>query len=116
MFRSWTIDFDRSAARIEMADGRVLDIPMQPGSSVAGAVRQSRLEIGRRLLTMTLDDGDELSVELGHRGDTPPDVPVVYLDQLHWIALAQRLHAPEKLRESERSAAARLIELAALAG
>jgi hypothetical protein len=41
-----------------------------------------------------------------------PDRPVVYLDQRHWITLAQRLHSPDEVAERDREPAERLIELA----
>ncbi|MGO9751130.1 MAG: hypothetical protein ACLP8S_03620 [Solirubrobacteraceae bacterium] len=77
------------------------------------SIRRSRLDIERRVLLLILDDAKTLETEIGVPGETPPaEVPVIYLDQLHWIALAQQLSAPSGLRESERAAARSIIGLA----
>lgn len=62
-------------------------------------------------LLLTLDDCETFEVDISGQA-VPSGVPVVYLDQLHWISLAQHLWAPDRLRESEREAAETLIGLA----
>jgi len=112
VFRSLEIDFDARVMRLEFLNGEVVQEAVTravPG----GAVRRSRVNLERRLMLLTLDDGQALEVEIGVAGQAvPPGVPIVYLDQLHWISLAQQQWAPDRLRESEREAAATLIALA----
>ncbi|KKK92938.1 hypothetical protein LCGC14_2697880, partial [marine sediment metagenome] len=67
-----------------------------------------------RELTMRLRDGATLVVEFGAGGES--DVPephrrVVYLDQRHWVTLAQRLHNPDAIAKVDRRPAEQLIEL-----
>jgi len=100
--------------RIEFLNGHVIEEPMRSAVPPGFSVRRSRIDLGRRVLFLTLDDGQGLEVDIGVNGQVvPPDVPIVYLDQLHWVGLAQRLWSPERLRESEREAAETLISLAA---
>jgi hypothetical protein len=45
-------------------------------------------------------------VDIGLPGQAAStNVPILYLDQVHWISLAQYLWAPERLRDSAREAA-----------
>ena len=53
---------------------------------------------------------NEVVLEIGDPEAVPPGV-IVYLDQLHWVTLAQQVWAPEKVAARERQAAERLIEL-----
>lgn len=113
MFRSWEIDFDALAIRIELLNGAVIREPMAMELAARSVVRRSRLNFESRTLTLTLDDDEVLEVDIGVPGQlAPTNVPIVYLDQLHWISLAQHLRAPGRLRESEREAAEILIDLA----
>lgn len=113
MFRSCEIDFDARVVRLELVDGSVVSEPMATQAPRYDSIRRSRLDIERRLLLFTLDDDTTLETELGAAGQLPPaGVPVIYLDQLHWIALAQQIWAPTRLRESEREAARSMIRLA----
>jgi hypothetical protein len=70
------------------------------------------MDLERRVVLLTLDGGQTLEIDIGAPGQTVADVPIVYLDQLHWISLAQQEWAPDRLRESEREAATTLIALA----
>lgn len=109
----WEIDFDAGRVRLELADGTVFEDAMSSPIPVGSAVRRSRFDTQERRLELTLDDGQKLEVEIGTPGQAiPDDVPVVYLDQNHWVGLAQHLWAPERLREAERDAAAVLIAFA----
>jgi hypothetical protein len=113
MFRSWEIDFDARAMRLEFLDGRVVQEAMTTEAPTGFSVRRSRMDLERRVMLLTLDDGQTLEVEIGVPDQAPPDdVPIIYLDQLHWISLAQQLWAPDGLRESEREAAETLIAIA----
>jgi hypothetical protein len=73
------------------------------------------VNVVERELTLSVRSDFEVRLELGSTGsgDRPPsDRPIVYLDQLHWVTLAQHLWAPEKVAERNREAAAELIALA----
>jgi hypothetical protein len=65
-------------------------------------------------LEVTLPAGDEVILEMVDPGGRirPVPGPVVYLDQLHWVTLAQCRWAPEKVATGERAAAEKLIALA----
>jgi len=66
-------------------------------------------------VVLTLQSGRVLRTQLGWAGecDAPPaGVPVIYLDQRHWITLAQQLHSPERVSVEERDAAQALIQKA----
>lgn len=113
MFRAWEIDFDARAVRLQFLNGRVIEEPMTRELPPGFSVRWSRMDLDRRALLLTIDDGQTLEVDIGVAGQAvPAAVPVVYLDQLHWISLAQQLWAPERVRQSEREAAEKLIALA----
>jgi hypothetical protein len=113
VFRSWEIDFDARTMRVELLDGSVAREPMTSEMAASSVVRRSRLDFGSRTLMLTLDDGETLEVDIGVPGQVvPTNVPIVHLDQLHWISLAQHLWAPDRLRESEREAAEVLVGLA----
>src|SRR5438552_2188160 len=113
VFRSWEIDFDTRTMRLELLDGRFVQEPMTREVPSGFSVRRSRMDLERRVVVLTLDDSKTLEVDIGVPGQVvPTDMPVVYLDQLHWISLAQQLWAPDRLRESERQAAKTVIALA----
>ena len=96
-----------------MSDGTELSAPMMtphPWQDLSYA----EADLATRELTMRLRGGETLVVELGGDGedDVPaPGRPVVYLDQRHWITLAQRLHNPEAIARDDRQPAEHLIEL-----
>ncbi len=96
-----------------MSDGTELRAPMtvpHPWQDLSYA----ETDLATRELTMRLRDGETLVVELGGDGmdDVPaPDRPVVYLDQRHWITLAQCLHNPSAVAQGDRQPAEHLIEL-----
>lgn len=113
MFRAWDIDFDQQTVRVEFLTGEVVEDALTSEVPPGSAVRRSRVEFQRRVLILSLDDGQKIEVDIGVADQpAPADVPVLYLDQLHWISLAQHLWAPDRLREPERAAAAILIALA----
>lgn len=76
---------------------------------------RSQVDLDAGELGLTLSSGESVLVDLGWpgEGDLPPaDRSIVYLDQNHWVALAQSTHAPDRLNASVRHAAAELIALA----
>jgi hypothetical protein len=94
-----------------MSDGTELRAPMampHPWQDLSFA--ETDLATGE--LTIRLHDGETLVMELGGDDDVPaPGRPVVYLDQRHWITLAQRLHNPSAIAQADRQPAEHLIEL-----
>lgn len=99
--------------RLEFLSGAVIEEAMPRAIPMGFSVRRSRMDLERRVMLLTLDDGQTLEVDIGVAGQAvPADVSIVYLDQLHWISLAQQKWAPDRLRASERVAAATLIALA----
>ena len=98
---------------VTMSDGTELNAPMttpHPWQDLSYA----ETDLATRELTMRLRGGQTLVVELGGEGedDVPaPGRPVVYLDQRHWVTLAQRLHNPDAIAQADRQPAEHLIEL-----
>jgi hypothetical protein len=97
---------------VTMSDGTELSAPMM-SSHPWKDLRHAEADLATRELTMRLRSGETLIVELGGgKEDLPrPGRPVVYLDQRHWITLAQRLHNPDAIGQDDRRPAERLIEL-----
>ncbi|MFZ1154637.1 MAG: hypothetical protein WAN93_07010 [Solirubrobacteraceae bacterium] len=113
MVRSLEIDFDARVMRVERLDGSVLLQPIPGEMRASSVVRHSRLHLESQTLIFTLNDGMTLEVEVGSaRQAALTNVPIVYLDQVHWVSLAQYLWAPDRLRVSEREAAEVMIGLA----
>lgn len=111
--RSLEVDFDAHVMRAELRDGSVVLLPIPREMRASSVVRRSQLHVERQTLTLTLDDGETLEVDIGVPWQVArTEVPIVYLDQLHWISLAQCLWTPERLRFSEREAAETMIGLA----
>jgi hypothetical protein len=77
-------------------------------------MRQGVYDTASHEYTVTLPMGEKVTLEMVGPGKPWPAAarPVVYLDQLHWIALAQSVWAPDKVGAPVREAADRLIELA----
>jgi len=115
-FTSWELDFQERLATIELSDGRRQSFPVPAALVAAGApFVRSGFDFASSRLSFELPDGDELIVEVGAAGpigSPPSDRPVVYLDQLHWVSLAQQSYAPAKLDKATASAAIALIQLA----
>jgi hypothetical protein len=66
-------------------------------------------------LSLTLTSGETVSIDLGRPSDGNVALgkkPIVYLDQNHWVAVAQALHSPDRLDARTRDAAVDLIERA----
>jgi hypothetical protein len=114
-FRRLEIDFESGLAKIEVADGAAEGFPLQSPPTVAEAgMRRGVYDTASHEFVVTLPMGEEVALEMvgpGMPWPAPPG-PVVYLDQLHWITLAQAVWAPEKIEAPVQRAAERLIELA----
>jgi len=74
VFRSWEIDFDARAMRIEFLNGHVIEEPMRSAVPPGFSVRRSRIDLGRRVLFLTLDDGQGLEVMAELAAATNPDL------------------------------------------
>lgn len=105
-----TIDWltgDVGLVSSEEAVVSTLDLPAMPDRAIVGCT----FRVDGSLLVLTLASGAQATIEIG-RVISAADRPIVYLDQLHWVHLAQVLHGSDKAPASEVSAAERLIELA----
>ena len=107
LLRRYSVDLERNELELELPDGTTLSDRFDAGA-MGGDLKARRLsvELDDRELSIITADGLEIRLELGDRGhgDMPPaGRPIVYLDQLHWIALAQQLRAPKKIGAPVRS-------------
>ncbi len=113
--RRHLIDVEQQAATFELVDGATFAVPFPPELSRANAgIKRALFDAERGEYVATLPMGDEVTLEVagsGGRGEQPRGA-VVYLDQLHWIALARHRWAPEKLSEVERAAAGEFVTMA----
>lgn len=109
------VDYATAQLFVTLSDGTILHAPSesrQPDTSQD--VVRGTYDVARSMLELRLRWGAEVSLEVSGR---PPDGiggrPVVYLDQNHWITLAQREWAPERAKPADRDAADQLARLAA---
>jgi hypothetical protein len=113
--RSYGLDLDRQLAIVELPDGSRHELPL-PRTLLPreAGLRQAVYHSAEAELEVTLPAGDKVTLEMVDPGGRIRRVsePVVYLDQLHWVTLAQSRWAPEKVATGERAAAAELIALA----
>lgn len=108
--RSLAIDYERREIHVEPAAGNPVTAPLESTASPEFIARAS-YAVQADEVTFVFRGGDRVTLEVGVR---PCDMhrPIVYLDQNHWVSLAQSRYAPERLRVQEREAAA-LSRLAA---
>ena len=96
----------------------ILTAPILPTLRSAGKVWPGQSPTWpTRELELTLARGRSVALALGWSdgGDNPPvGSAVVYLDQNHWVTLAQHVHAPDRVRAADRDPAQALVELARL--
>lgn len=99
-----------------LPDGAAVLSPLPPDFNVQwDDLARSDADLVARELSLTLRSGDIVTIDLGWPGggrDPTAGKPVVYLDQNHWVALAQATHCPDRLDKSVREAALALITLA----
>lgn len=83
-------------------------------SAISGNVLRATYDHESSALRVTFVGVGEVAFDVGSStaDGQMRDAPVVYLDQNHWIALAQASHAPEKLTPETQGAARSLIERA----
>jgi hypothetical protein len=109
-----TLDYRTGAAEIVFTDGRVAAFELPAGETPDAD--WSSIDLGSSTVTVQFPDIPPMTAELGRGGESDKDLlrsrPVVYLDQLHWITLADRLHSPDSIPQSLRAPADKLIELA----
>jgi hypothetical protein len=112
-----TLELDAQMCEIELANGRIVRTSMPAGAfgDIDPGLRRVSLDLDEHELALTFPTGDEVTLETGPFDSSVParDArPVVYLDQCHWVTLAQQQWAPEKVAGRDREAAQLLIELA----
>lgn len=98
--RRYEVDLVTGAFDVELADGERLRATA-PNLKLARALaaRSLMVDLQSRELEIVLPDGQTAVFELGVDGADHHDAqkrPVVYLDQLHWITLAQQLRSQPK--------------------
>lgn len=113
-FAGWEIDFEHRRAVLILDDGSSIEhaIPAEI-RMLEGEIQRTTVDLSSRMLTLHTH-GKEVTIQLGGpEQDAPPaGVPVVYLDQLHWVTLARQLWATHQLTAEQSAAAQELIELA----
>jgi hypothetical protein len=112
-----TVEFDQRMCEFKVEDGSVFRMSLPTGAfgDADPGVRRVSVDIEEQELLLTFPAGDEVTIETGPFDGSQPQHdgrPVVYLDQCHWVTLAQQQWAPQKVAERDREAAARLIALA----
>jgi hypothetical protein len=109
--RSLAIDYERREIQVEPAAGNPVTAPLESTATPEFIARAS-YAVPADEVTLVFRGGDQVTLEVGAQ---PREMrrPIVYLDQNHWVSLAQSRYAPEKLRVQEREAAAALSRLAA---
>lgn len=106
------VDHENKRAEVELSSGLVVASPLS-----GRAAEHNDCDIGRssynpasRDLTITFRWGESVILEIGPV--ERPGVPVVYLDQNHWVMLARLQWSPAKVPSSHRDGYARLTALA----
>jgi hypothetical protein len=113
--RRLTMDLAARTLTVELLDGTAVTAPSGRDLLRRGVqITRASFDLLERELKVTLPGGDTVTFEVGSEtSDAPPSVRrIVYLDQVHWIRLAQLRTSPGKISEGERAAAAELVELA----
>lgn len=114
--RSITVDARARIHSVVLRDGVILTAPIPPDLEVGWeALARSVADLANRELQLTLTTGESVALALGWSdgGDNPPpSSSVVYLDQNHWVTLAQQVYAPDLVRAADRDPAQALVELA----
>lgn len=113
--KSWAIDFVAGLAEITLRDGRVATIPYA-GTNVADDADHCTVDLETRTVTVQFPGMSPMTAEIGGGGLTDRELlrsrPVVYLDQNHWVTIAERLHRPDSIPQRLRESADKLIDLA----
>ncbi|MGH3430163.1 MAG: hypothetical protein ACRDQZ_21775, partial [Mycobacteriales bacterium] len=93
--------------------GRVVHSPIGLHPDPNGGVDCISFSFASNLLDLILKNGKVVTAEIENPRNpyAVPGEPVVYLDQNYWSAIARRMYDPESMRQADRAAADRLIEL-----
>lgn len=113
--RALVYDLVERRVVVTTRENLMIEAPMPTDARLAwDGVSRIRIDVDARVQTLTLRDGAQLKLELGGTGrDQPPTgVPIAYLDQNQWIALARSQWSPDRLTEPEREAGRVLAQLA----
>lgn len=113
--KSMAIDFVAGRAEIALRDGRLATIPYV-STSGADEADHCIVDLEMRTVTVQFPGMSPMTAEIGGGGLTDPELlksrPVVYLDQNHWVTLAERLHRPGSIPQKLMEPADKLIDLA----
>lgn len=114
--RSVTFDARARICSVVTSEGVILTAPIAPELEVGWeGLARSVADLANRELQLTLTTGGSVALALGWSDGadaTPTGSSVVYLDQNHWVTLAQHVHAPDRVRAADRDPAQALVELA----
>lgn len=115
---------DSAIARFKFdAVARTVSVTMNDGTVLTDHMRfpvswdelsSTETDVSTREMTLRLRSGECLVLELGAGGETDlpqPTLPVVYLDQCHWVTLAKHLRSPDRVAKRDREPAERIVEL-----
>lgn len=105
------VDFENGVLEVEFPGGQVFRQPFEP-TAPSEVVNRSDYWPRTRELFLDFGDGEPIAIDVGSPGVEAPRCPVVYLDQTHWVRVAQCMIAPDKLDESTRKGYVELIRLA----
>lgn len=112
--KSMAIDYATGRAEFILDDGRRVTVPYLGPNN--GETDHCLVDLETRTVTVQFSGMSPVTAELGGHGQTDLELlrsrPVVYLDQNHWITLAERLHRPDSIPQSLRSPADKLIDFA----
>jgi hypothetical protein len=113
---SIAIDLEHRKLRIRGSDGGELEMRM-PAGFLDHETNIRRVELDLRAEIMYVEiPGERATVELRPPGRDLSQLragrPLVYLDQNHWSTMAAARHGHRPIRQTERTAALRLAELA----
>lgn len=108
----WTIDYEASEIELSMVDGSTITGPLTNVSADShGSIVRASFNATAGQIELEFSFDETVCLDVGPR--EIPDVPVVYLDQNKWIALAQSRYSPDRLKREEAHLVSRLYELVA---
>ena len=105
------LDYHHKRAEVELASGLVVASPLTgQAAEHDGAIDRTDYGPDASELLITFRWGETAIFEIGPAES--PGVPVVYLDQNHWVMLARLQWSPEKVSARHRDGYAQLTALA----
>jgi hypothetical protein len=106
------VDHEGKWAEVELASGLIVASALsgQAAEHEGREIGHSDYDLESREVTITFRWGEAVILDIGPI--ERPDVPVVYLDQNHWVMLACQRWSPEKVPPCHRDGYARLTTIA----